>query len=92
MESYADPEAWDKPDFQYGTRPVDKKNASGPKEYGVISVKGFSKQYDLPFNQQNLKGVIKDATSRRTCFCNSDYPKGGIRSHSDRSSISSAKI
>ena len=92
MESYADPEVWDKPNFQYGMRPVDKKNASGPKEYWVIGVKGFSKQYDLPFNQQNLKGVIQDATSRRTSFCNSDYPKGGIRSHSDRSSISSAKI
>jgi hypothetical protein len=59
MESYADPEVWDKPNFQYGMRPVDKKNASGPKEYGVIDVKGFSKQYDLPFNQQNLKGLYK---------------------------------
>lgn len=59
MESFSDLEQWDKPEFQYGMRPVDKKNPNGPKEYGVIGVKDFKKQFDLPFNQQNLKALYK---------------------------------
>ena len=59
MESFSDLEQWDKPEFQYGMRPVDKKNPSGPKEYGVIGVKDLKKQVDLPFSQQNLKALYK---------------------------------
>ena len=40
-------------------RPVDKKDPNGPKEYRVIGVKDFKKQFDLPFNQQNLKALYK---------------------------------
>jgi hypothetical protein len=49
----------DKPEFQYGMRPVDKKNLSGPKEYGIIGVKDYKKQFDLSFTQQNLKALYK---------------------------------
>jgi hypothetical protein len=38
-------------------RPVDKKNPNGPKEHGVIGVKDFRKQFDLPFSQKNLKDI-----------------------------------
>jgi hypothetical protein len=31
----------------------------GLKEHGVIGVKGYSKQYDMPFNQQYLKALYK---------------------------------
>jgi hypothetical protein len=44
MESFSDLEQWDKPEFQYGMRPVDKKDPNGPKEHGVIGVKDFKKQ------------------------------------------------
>jgi hypothetical protein len=39
-------------------RPVDKKNPNGPKEHGVIGVKDFKKQFDLPFSQENLFSLI----------------------------------
>jgi hypothetical protein len=55
MESFHNPEVWDKPDFKYGQIPQDRNNPNGPKVHGVIEVKGFKKQYDLPFNQKNLK-------------------------------------
>jgi hypothetical protein len=29
MESFSDLEEWDKPDFEYGMKPVDKKNPNG---------------------------------------------------------------
>ena len=59
MKSFADQEIWDKPIFQYGMKPKDPKNPNGPKEHGVIGVISYSKQYDMPFNQQNLKALYK---------------------------------
>jgi hypothetical protein len=55
MESFSDLEQWDKPEFQYGMRPIDKKNPNGPKEHGVTGVKDFKKQFDLPFNKKILR-------------------------------------
>jgi hypothetical protein len=40
-------------------KPKDPKNPNGPKEHGVIGVIGYSKQYDMPFNQQNLRRYTK---------------------------------
>jgi hypothetical protein len=54
-KSFNDPEVWDKPVFNYGMKPVDKKKPDGPKEHAAIELKGYKKQYDLPFNKQNLK-------------------------------------
>lgn len=59
MESFIDPEIWDRPNFEYGMKPKDPKNPGGPKEHGVTGVNGYVKQYDLPFNQQNLKSLYK---------------------------------
>ena len=59
MESFSDLEVWDKPVFQYGMKPADPKNPNSPKEHGVIGVKDYIKQYDLPFNQQNLKTLYE---------------------------------
>jgi hypothetical protein len=59
MESFTDPEVWDKHEFEYGMIPKDRNNPNGPKEHGVIGVKGFKKQYDLPFTQKNLESLYK---------------------------------
>jgi hypothetical protein len=59
MESFSDLEVWDKPVFQYGMKPKDPKNPNGPKEHGVLGIIGRSKQYDLPFNPQDLKTLYK---------------------------------
>jgi hypothetical protein len=59
MESFSDLEEWDKPEFEYGMKPVDKKNPNGPKEHGVIGVKGYKKYYDLPFTTKNLESLYK---------------------------------
>jgi hypothetical protein len=36
MESFSDLEEWDKPDFEYGMRPIYKRNHNGPKELLVL--------------------------------------------------------
>ena len=59
MESFSDLEVWDKPVFQYGMKPKDPKNPNGPKEQRVLGISRYSKQYDLPFNPQNLKTLYK---------------------------------
>ncbi len=59
MESFNDLEVWDKPVFKYGMKPKDPKNPNGPKEYGVLGINGYNKQYDLTFNPQNLKTLYK---------------------------------
>jgi hypothetical protein len=57
MKAYTDLEVWDKPIFEYGIKPKDPKNPDGPKEHAVIGVKGFTKQYSMPFNEENLKSL-----------------------------------
>ena len=59
MESFADPEVWDKHEFEYGMIPKDRNNPNGPKEHRVIGVKGFKRQYDLPFTKKNLESLCK---------------------------------
>jgi hypothetical protein len=59
MESFTDLEEWDKPVFEYGMKPLDPKKPDGPKEHGVIGVKGYKKQHDLPFNQKSLEALYK---------------------------------
>ena len=44
--------------IEYGLIPKDVNNPNGPKELGVIAVKGINKQYDLPFTQ-NLESLYK---------------------------------
>lgn len=55
MESYHNLEIWDKPVFEYGMIPQDRNNPNGPKMHGVVGVRELKNQYDLPFNQKNLK-------------------------------------
>lgn len=57
MESFHHLEIWDKPEFEYGQIPQDRNNPNGPKVYGVVGVKEHKKQYDMPFNQKNLKSL-----------------------------------
>lgn len=57
MESFHNPEVWDKHEFEYGMIPQDRNNPNGPKVHGVVGLKGQKKQYDLPFNQKNLKAL-----------------------------------
>jgi hypothetical protein len=59
MESFSDLEEWDKPVFQFGMRPVDKRNPNGPKEYGVIGIKDQTIQHDLAFTAENLESLYK---------------------------------
>ena len=57
MKAFTDQEIWDKPIFEYGMNPKDPKNPDGPKEHAEIGVKGFTKQYSMPFNEENLKSL-----------------------------------
>ena len=59
MESFSDLEVRDNPVFQYGMKPKDPKNPNGPKGHGFLGISGCSKQYDLPFDPQNLKTLYK---------------------------------
>lgn len=42
-------------DFEYGLKLKDPSNRNGLKEHGLIGVKGFNEQYDLPFSEKTLK-------------------------------------
>ena len=57
MKAFTDLEVWDKPIFEYGMKPKDPKNPDGLKEHAVIGVKAFTKQYSMPFNEENLKSL-----------------------------------
>jgi hypothetical protein len=40
-------------------RPIYKRNHNGPKEHGVIGIKGYKKHYDLPVTTKNLESLYK---------------------------------